>query len=76
MRNISKLLEEMIDVIPQEEYQLRGRLQSVHESAFYTPPESMYFRFWEVSEILAQELGGDKIRENTWQSTLLKIWTF
>jgi hypothetical protein len=52
MRDLAKLIDEMLKLIPEEETTLRRNLEATRTSVYYTAPEAMVNRFWEVSHDL------------------------
>lgn len=72
MRDLAKLINEMLKLIPKEETTLRRNLEAIQTSVYYTAPEVMVDRFWEVSQNLNTYL--PSLVEN-WQFQIVSIFT-
>lgn len=56
-RDITKVIPDILAVIPADQHAVRAQLENLAHSAFYTPPE-LQGPFWlSMSTILTNELG-------------------
>ena len=74
MRDLGKVIDEMIAVIPPIEGEiLIARLKAQKESFLFSAPELVGIRWQVTSECLADELGNKRQTEG-WQKTIQDIW--
>lgn len=77
MRNIAKIIEQVLEIVPAQagQYKLRARLTKLLEDCLYTPPEMMWARWQDGSNILNDEL--PKVSElvaGSWQAKIACLW--
>jgi hypothetical protein len=73
MRSITKVIDNMIELIPNEEEYFIATLRSLKSSAEYTSPETMGLRWHNVAIALCEEFGEDRPTEG-WQFEVWKEW--
>lgn len=72
MRDITEVIDKMLEKIPSEEAELRASLESVKYKAAYTAPE-MARRHWaDGAEILMRRFG--EVLDLPWQEEVCDIW--
>lgn len=78
MRNLVKVIDQMLAVIPLSEGRLIAQLKSNQSSALYTSPETMGFRWATTTETLRDRFGHledhEVMREGSWTRQLFDIW--
>ncbi len=73
MRNLAKVIKEMLVHIPEDDY-LHEELKNHLTSVEFSSPETMSFRWELVLESLYERFGNNKPESNTWMEKVLKIW--
>ncbi|TXH17911.1 MAG: hypothetical protein E6R03_03130 [Hyphomicrobiaceae bacterium] len=74
MRDLGKVIDEMIAVIPPTEGEvLISRLKAQKESFLFSAPELVGMRWGVTAECLAEELGNVRQTEG-WKKTVQDIW--
>lgn len=71
-RDLTEVLAQMLDLIPESEKDLRARLSYIRDSAFYTPPESMGGQWRFALDALIQYIGEPKTE---WQIRVCELFS-
>lgn len=74
MRELCKVIDEMLEVIPVSEDVLRSSLEAHRASAIYTAPESMGDRWGGVLQTLAGKMPREEQDFSEWHKQVLEIW--
>ncbi len=74
-RVLADVLEEVIELVPEEQEQLRKRLTSVRESALYTAPEDMAQRWRAGHSVLFDVLSAAGKGANGWCLQVANVWS-
>jgi hypothetical protein len=56
-RNLTTVIDEILEVVPETETSLRAQINSVRDSSIFSAPEVMYLFWTELFEILVDEIG-------------------
>ena len=75
MRDLCEVIDQMLEVIPEEEMKLREALIDHKESIEISPPEMMLIQWNEVGDTLYHYVFSDFYPEIKWQAQIEKIWT-
>lgn len=70
-RDITKVIDDMLDVIPDGETALRASLRSVRNTACYTAPEAMGYLWRKVYSVLVTEVPQPT---KTWHIAMARIF--
>ena len=76
MRDLEKLVKEIISVIPYDEN--RGLVEDLErhlDSILFTAPEIMGLRWRSVGETLGDYISEEPINTPCWQKTVIELWT-
>ena len=74
MRKLADVIDRLLEEIPESQVRLIRCLANIQDSATYTPPEQMSFRWRQCQEVLFEELGYDKVEEDGWLKNVQEIW--
>lgn len=74
MRDLAKVIEELLQVIPLDKDDFRADLKSCHQIALFSAPELMYLRWESAAEILAEYMDLDETKHNDWEKKVIDIW--
>lgn len=76
MRDLTLLINSMLEHIPQTEEYLRACLESVNDSLIYTPPEPLAQMTWfvRVAEIFEEVFPDPNKITEEWQKIILRTW--
>ena len=75
MRDIIEVIERIVEYIPEDKKLFITQLNSIKNSAMYTPPEAMHGRWYEASCILENNLGQvNQLPKDGWEMEVLKEW--
>lgn len=70
-RDICKVIDFLIEVIPQTEHHVVSGMRHIQRKATYTPPEGWANRWYELAVFLHDELGTEHTRE--WTKRVARI---
>lgn len=74
-RDLTKVINQMLAVIPYTEVSLIRALESVQSSAAFSAPEIMGVRWKRCAEVLSHGIPVDPNRWLDWQREVILIWT-
>lgn len=72
-RNLTALLESILEIVPEEEEFFRGRLSSIIEGTIYCPPEGMSLWWHRAADFFGKTMTYPKKLEG-WQRRLYVLW--
>ena len=73
MRDLVEVIDQLLVHIPTDQEDLIKDLEYQKDSALYTAPEAMRFRWGKVAEILYEHMGEPPF-EGFWKQAVLDIW--
>jgi hypothetical protein len=71
MRRLSSVIEQMLQVIPEEKVSLRDELLEIENFAHYIPPELDSYLYQETMNLLFDNLDNESA---DWKFQVLLIW--
>jgi hypothetical protein len=75
MRDISKVIDDMLEAIPKDEADIRARLEYVKYKVPYTAPEAMMDRWHECLDVLTFYRRRFVDNPSDWVERVRRIWT-
>lgn len=73
-RELTTVIRQMVDALPDNETELGGRLMSLHSSALFTAPEVIGMRWREVAIFLSHHLPHRLEDMSNWQRVVINIF--
>ena len=72
-RDICEVIDRVLEVVPEEEYEIHLGLIKVKKDVGYRPPELRYLD-WKNGSLTLQEYITEEPLDDTWQKQVSDIW--